>query len=200
MVRRNIIVIGASAGGVWALWHLVQGLPADLPAAVFIVVHLSAKYPSALPHILQNAGNLPVVQAVDGAEINPMRIYIAPPDRHLLVKPDCMRVVFGPRENRFRPAIDPLFRTAAVAYGKRVIGIVLSGALDDGTAGLAEIKEQGGVAVVQDPQEAFFTSMPQSAIKHVAVDHILPVADIARILKDLVEETSAMGIDEEKPL
>lgn len=188
MLRHNIIVIGASAGGVWSLWHLVQRLPADLPATVFIVVHVSAKYPSCLPHILQNYSKLPVVHAVDGAAIEPSRIYVAPQDRHLLVKSDYMCVVLGPKENRFRPAIDPLFRTAAVAHNKRVVGVVLSGALSDGTAGLIEIKEQGGVAIVQDPKEALFSSMPESAIKHVAVDYVLPAEDIARILVDLACE------------
>lgn len=188
MFRNDIVVIGASAGGLEGLVQLVDGLPADLPAAIFVVVHLSAKYPSWLPHILQKCGNLPAVHAVDGAPIEFGRIYVAPPDRHLLVKPEYMRVILGPKENRFRPAIDPLFRTAAVAYGKRVVGIVLSGALNDGTAGLFEIKEQGGVAIVQEPLEALFPSMPQSAIQHVAVDHILPVADIARVLVDLAYE------------
>lgn len=188
MFRNDIVVIGASAGGLEGLCQLVHNLPADLPAAIFVVVHLSAKYPSWLPHILQKCGNLPAVHAVDGAPIEFGRIYVAPPDRHLLVKSEYMRVVLGPKENRFRPAIDPLFRTAAVAYGKRVVGIVLSGALNDGTAGLFEIKEQGGVAIVQEPLEALFPSMPQSAIQHIAVDHILPVADIARVLVDLAYE------------
>lgn len=188
MFRNDIVVIGASAGGLEGLAQLVHNLPADLPAAIFVVVHLSAKYPSWLPHILQKFGKLPAVHAVDGAAIGFGRIYVAPPDRHLLVKPEYMRVILGPKENRFRPAIDPLFRTAAVAYGKRVVGIVLSGALNDGTAGLFEIKEQGGVAIVQEPLEAIFPSMPQSAIQHVAVDHILPVADIARVLVDLAYE------------
>lgn len=188
MLRHDIVVIGASAGGLWVLEKLVAGLPADLPAAVFIVVHLSAKFPSWLPYILQKSGKLPAVHAVDGAAIEPGRIYVAPPDRHLLVKPEYMRVVLGPKENRFRPAIDPLFRTAALAYGKRVVGVVLSGLLNDGTAGLIDIKEQGGVAIVQDPQEAMFPSMPESAIEHAAVDHILPVADIARVLVHLADE------------
>ncbi len=185
MFRHDIVVIGASTGGVWPLQELVQRFPADLPAAVFIVVHTSPKFPCYLPQILQNSGKLPVVHAVDGVAIEPGRIYVAPPDRHLLVKPDYMRVVLGPKENGFRPAIDPLFRTAALAYDKRAIGIVLSGLLDDGTGGLIDIKEQGGVAIAQDPKEAFCPMMPQSAIKHAAVDHILPVADIARVLVDL---------------
>ena len=188
MPRHDIIVIGASAGGIWSLTQLVQHLPVDFPAPVFIVIHTSPQYPSCLPDILQASGKLPAVHAVDSTAIEPGRIYVAPPDRHLLVKPEYMRVVLGPKENRFRPAIDPLFRTAASAYGKRVVGVVLSGALDDGTAGLIEIKEQGGVAIVQDPKEALFPYMPESAIKHTEVDHILPVTDIARVLVDLSGE------------
>lgn len=188
MSRRDIVVIGASAGGVASLWYLVQGLPANLPAAIFIVVHMSAKYPSWLPNILQKSGKLPSVHAVDGAEIEPGRIYIAPPDRHLLIKPQCMRVVFGPKENRFRPAIDPLFRTAALAYGERVVGVVLSGALNDGTAGLIEIKQHGGIAIAQHPREAMFSSMPESAIQHAKVDYILPIAEIASVLVNLANQ------------
>ncbi len=189
MCRRDIVVIGASAGGVATLWQLVQGLPANLPAAVFVVVHMSAKHPSSLPNILQKSGKLPSAHAVDGAEIEPGRIYVAPPDRHLLIKPLYMRVLFGPKENRFRPAIDPLFRTAALAYGERVVGVVLSGALNDGTAGLIEIKEQGGIAIAQDPKEAMFSSMPESAIKYAEVDYILPVAGIASTLVNLANES-----------
>lgn len=188
MSRHDVIVIGASAGGVASLWQLVQGLPNNLAAAIFVVVHVSAKHPSSLPNILQKSGKLPSVHAVDGAQIKPGCIYIAPPDRHLLIKPQCMRVVFGPKENRFRPAIDPLFRTAALTYGERVVGVVLSGALNDGTAGVIEIKEQGGIVIAQDPREAMFSSMPESAIQHADVDYILPVADIASVLVDLAND------------
>lgn len=188
MAEYNIVVLGASAGGVESLIQLVQGFPSDLPAAVFIVVHIPANRPSQLPQILQKFSKLPAVHAVDGAAIELGHIYIAPPDRHLLVKRNYMRVVLGPKENRSRPAIDPLFRTAALAYGKLVVGVVLSGTLWDGTAGLFEVKEQGGVAIVQDPKEALFPSMPQSAIAHVAVDQILPVAGITRFLVNLTSE------------
>jgi two-component system chemotaxis response regulator CheB len=129
------------------------------------------------------------VHPEDGVRIEPGRIYVAPPDHHLLVKRDYIRVVFGPKENRFRPAIDPLFRTAAVAYtANEVVGVVLSGLLYDGTAGLIEIKERGGVAIVQDPKEAAVPCMPQSAIKHVTVDHVLSMANMVRILSDLSHE------------
>lgn len=188
MLRHDIIVIGGSAGAIAALIQLVQGFPCDLPAAVFIVVHTSPKFPSLLPQILQRSGSLPAIHPEDGAPIELGRIYVAPPDHHLLVKRDYIRVVFGPKENRFRPAIDPLFRTAAQAYGERVVGIVLSGLLHDGTAGLIEIKERGGMAIVQDPREAAVPCMPQSAIKHVAVDHILSSADMAHVLFELSHE------------
>lgn len=193
---RDIVVIGASAGGVTSLWHLVQALPANLRAAIFIVVHMPAKYPSWLPNILDSC-QLPSVHATDGAAIEPAHIYVAPPDRHLLIEPQSMRVVFGPKENRFRPAIDSLFRTAALAYGKRVVGVVLSGALNDGTAGLIKIKEQGGIAIVQDPKEALFPGMPESAIKHAAVDYVLPIAKIAATLVKLADEPMTNG---EKPV
>ncbi|MBD0346242.1 MAG: chemotaxis protein CheB [Coleofasciculus sp. Co-bin14] len=188
MSRPEIIVIGASTGGVVALTQLIQDLPSQLPAAIFIVVHTPANLPCGLPQILQNCGKLPAVHAVDGAAIEQGCIYIAPPNRHLLVKRDYMHVVIEPKENGFRPAIDPLFRTAAVAYDKRVVGIVLSGGLFDGAAGLMEIKQRGGVAIVQDPNEALVSTMPQTAINRVAVDYILPIANMASVLLDLVYE------------
>jgi two-component system chemotaxis response regulator CheB len=188
MRKRDIIVIGASAGGVEALVELVRGLPADLPAAAFVVLHLPAHATSVLPSILNRAGALPAVHPRDGQAIQPGRIYVAPPDHHLLIKDRHLRVTRGPRENRHRPAADVLFRTAARSCGRRVIGVVLSGALDDGTAGLMVIKRQGGLAVVQDPAEALYPSMPSNARDHVAVDHCLPVAQIAPLLARLVNE------------
>lgn len=185
MPGHDIIVIGGSAGGVEALKELVSGLPPDLPAAVFAVLHVAPYVPSALPEIVSRNGSLPVSLAIDGEAIERGRIYIAPPDHHLLVEREFMRVVRGPKENRVRPAVDPLFRSAAQSYGPRVVGVVLTGALDDGTAGLAAIKRRGGVAVVQDPKEALYPSMPRSAVKHVAVDHCLPLADIAPLLARL---------------
>lgn len=183
--RHDIIAIGASAGGVEALTKLVRGLPKDLPAAVFVVVHIPASGTSLLPQILSAQGTLPAVQAVDGQAVEPGRIYLAPPDHHLLLEDSRMRCRRGPRENRTRPAIDPLFRTAAQAYGPRVAGVVLSGTLQDGTAGLSAIKQAGGVAVVQDPQEALFPSMPESALRRVPVDYVLPVPEISPLLARL---------------
>ncbi len=182
MALRDIVVIGTSAGGVHALQSLVRRLPGDLPAALFVVLHTSPGGKSILPEILSRAGALPAVAAQDGSEIENGRICVALNDRHLLVEKGRVRVVFGPRENLFRPAIDPLFRSASRAYGSRVIGILLSGTLDDGCAGLAEIREKGGLAVVQEPSDAEFPQLPLNAIHRVNVDRVLPVAEIAALL------------------
>lgn len=141
---RDIIVVGASTGGVEALAQLASGLPDDLPAAVFAVPHLSSQAPSHLPQILARSGPLPAAHPRDGEPLCHGRIYVARPDFHLMLERGRVRVVRGPRENRHRPAIDPLFRTAALAYGPRVIGVILTGALDDGTAGLYAVKQRGG--------------------------------------------------------
>ena len=199
MPGRDIIVIGASAGGVQALMELARGLPEDLPAAVFVVVHTSPISPGILPHIISRAGSLPAAHASDGDAVRHGRIYVAPPDHHLLIKNGTMRVVRGPKENGFRPAVDPLFRTAARVAGPRAIGVVLSGGLDDGTEGLALIKEYGGVAVVQDPDEAPFPSMPASAVAYVQVDHVLPVAEIPAVLARLAREPLPVGALAMKP-
>jgi two-component system chemotaxis response regulator CheB len=181
----DIIVIGASAGGVEALVQLVRGLPADLPAALFVVLHTPSTGTSALPNILGRAGPFEAVHPKDGSPIETGQIYVAPPDHHLLVKHGYVRVTAGPREHGSRPAVDPLFRTAALAYGRRVIGVVLSGNLDDGTIGLAAIKARGGLAVVQDPDDALYPGMPESAIQHVLVDHVVTIADMPPLLERL---------------
>jgi two-component system chemotaxis response regulator CheB len=185
MPSHDIIVIGASAGGVEALRELARGLPPDLPAAAFIVLHVPPSGPSMLPEILNGSGPLRARHAINGGAIEHGRIYVAPPDHHLLVERGRVRIVRGPRENRARPAADPLFRSAAYAYGTRVVGVVLSGTLDDGTAGLAAIKRRGGLTVAQDPREASYPGMPQSAVENVALDHCLPVAGIASLLTRL---------------
>ena len=185
MSSRHIVTVGASAGGVEALTRLVRGLPPDLPAALFVVLHIPADSHSALPQILSRAGPLPAVHATDGEPIKRGRVYVAPPDRHLLVTRERLRVVRGPRQNGHRPAVDPLFQTAAANYGQQVVGVVLSGALDDGTVGLAAIKRAGGLAVVQSPDEALVASMPMSAIENVDVDYCLPVADVGPLLSRL---------------
>jgi len=184
----DIITIGASAGGVEALMALARGLPADLPAAVFVVLHIPAQSASLLPTILNRVGPLVALHPADGAVIEHGRIYVAPPDYHLLIEPGQVRVVRGPRENRHRPAIDPLLRTAALAYGPRVVGVILTGSLDDGTAGLRAVKQRGGVAIVQDPAEALYPSMPQSALENVAVDHVLRLAEIPPMLGRLARQ------------
>src|SRR5688572_19965913 len=179
MQGHDIVVIGASAGGIEALIEITRGLPADFPAALFVVVHLPSYGRSLLPEILSRAGKLSAVHPQHGDEIVPGRIYVAPPDKHLLLRDGHIHVMHGPRENRQRPAIDPLFRTAAVSFGPRVVGVVLSGNLDDGTAGLQAIKLQGGTAIVQDPDTAVYQGMPQSAIENVDIDFVLPVNEIA---------------------
>jgi two-component system chemotaxis response regulator CheB len=189
----DIIVIGASAGGVHALSETIAGLPADLPASVFTVLHLSPFGRSALPAILSRACALPAAHPVDGEPIRHGRIYVAPPDRHLALETDRIRLSMGPTENGHRPAIDVLFRTAAESFGRRVIGVVLTGNLDDGTAGLSLVKDRHGIAVVQDPEEADYPSMPVSALRHVEVDHVLSVAEIGPLLDRLTREPFPNG-------
>lgn len=188
MPGRDIIVVGASAGGVEALATLARGLPADISAAIFVVLHIAPHGTSVLPRIISRAGPLPATHAWDGEPIRSGRIYVAPPDRHLLLKSGHVRVARGPTENSHRPAIDPLFRTAARSYGRRVIGVVLSGLLDDGTAGLLAIKERSGLAVVQHPDDALFPSMPRSAMDNLKVDHAVPIADLGALLVRLTKE------------
>jgi two-component system, chemotaxis family, protein-glutamate methylesterase/glutaminase len=191
MAKKDIVVIGASAGGMGALEKLVAGLPKDLPAALFIVWHLSPGVKSVLPSVLSRAGPLPAMNPKDGDPIKPGRIYVAPNDHHMLLERGYVRVTKGPKENRFRPAVDPLFRSAAYIYSTRVTGIVLSGALDDGTAGLWSIKLRGGTAVVQDPADAVHRSMPINALDNVDVDYTLPVADMGALLGRITREEAA---------
>jgi two-component system, chemotaxis family, protein-glutamate methylesterase/glutaminase len=193
---RDIIVIGASAGGVEALQKLVKGIPKDIPAAIFIVLHIPAHNPSYLPEILTRVGNIKAKSPKDREPIEPGQIYVAPPDHHMLIERDFIRIVHGPKENRHRPAVDPLFRSAARAYNRRVIGVILTGALDDGTAGLNSIKRLDGITVVQDPLEALYPSMPQSAMASVQIDYVLPIAAIATLLERLAHET----VEEIKPV
>jgi two-component system, chemotaxis family, protein-glutamate methylesterase/glutaminase len=188
MPGHDIIVVGASAGGVEALTQLVGKLPADLPAAVFVVLHVPAHVTSVLPAILSRGGPLPAAHPDDGEAIQPGRIYVAPPDSHLLIRKGRVRLSRGPRENGHRPAVDPLFRSAATAYGRRVVGVVLSGTLDDGTAGLVAVRRRGGVTVVQDPADALFASMPRNALEAVPADHVLPVALIPPLLAELARQ------------
>ena len=191
MINKDIIVIGASAGGIEALRLLARALPKDLEAAIFIVVHMSPDGPGILHEILAREGALPAVGARDWEDIQMGTIYVAPPDRHLVLDPSgYTRLTKGPKENRFRPAVDPLFRSAARAFGPRVTGVVLTGGLDDGTAGLLAIKQRGGLAVVQDPDDALVPSMPLNAKRHVAVDYSLPLVEIAPLLVRLSAESA----------
>ncbi len=199
MQKKDIIVIGTSSGGIDALKTLVAGLPPDLKASIFVTLHVAPYSLGILPEILQNAGPLPVSNANDWEQIEVGHIYVAPPDHHLLLEQSgYLRVTRGPRENRFRPAIDPLFRSAARAYGPRVIGVILTGWLDDGTAGLYAVKERGGTAIAQHPDDAFAPAMPMNAIKHVEVDHILSLKEIAPLLVRLVD--AQVGEEGTKPV
>ena len=195
-MQKEIIVIGTSAGGLEALRVLVAGLPEDLAASVFVVLHTSADSPGLLAAILERAGRLPATNAIDGDRIRPGCIYVAPPDHHMIIEPGVVRVTRGPKENRFRPAIDPLFRSAAQVYGPRVVGVILTGYLDDGTAGLWMVKQLGGTAVVQDPDDALVNSMPLSALRHVEVDYCIPLAEIAPLLVRLSSEVVEEGVYE----
>src|SRR5262245_4144777 len=192
MQGHDIVVIGASAGGVETSKELVAGLPADLPAAVFLVIHIPPESKSTLPQILTRCGPLPATHPGDGDPFRKGRLYVAPPDHHLILEGNVMRVRRGPVHNGHRPAIDPLFRSAALHFGPRAIGVVLSGTLDDGTSGLRTIKRRGGLAVVQDPNTALFSGMPASALASVDVDHTAAAAAIGPLLGQLAhQETSA---------
>ncbi|MEO5684890.1 MAG: chemotaxis protein CheB [Chitinophagaceae bacterium] len=182
-VNSRVIVIGASAGGLDALKKIIAGLPHDFPHAIFVVWHLAPSSTSMLPVILNKLNTLPAAHAIDNEPLIGGRIYVAPPDRHLVIEKNLVRVTRGPKENMFRPAIDPLFRSAAYYHRERVTGIILSGAMDDGTAGLWNIKYRGGFTIVQEPDEAEEPSMPANALRAVQVDLRLPAAAIAGALQ-----------------
>jgi two-component system, chemotaxis family, protein-glutamate methylesterase/glutaminase len=188
MAHRDMVVIGASAGGLEALQRLLAALPATLDAAVLVVLHTSNHEGSVLPNILGRAGPLPALHPCDGTPIRKGHVYIAPPNVHMIVADGHVQLVGGPRENLHRPAIDPLFRSAAAAYGARVIAVVLSGLLDDGTSGLMVVRASGGEAIIQDPDTATFASMPRSALKEVPDAHVLPLAKIPEMLVRLSRE------------
>jgi len=187
MAKHDIIVIGASAGGVEALVNLIDGFPQGFPAAVFVVLHLGEDSISFLPEILDRRGKLPARSAEDGEPIQRGRIYVAPPNRHLLIDGETIHLSHGPKENGLRPSVNALFRTAAESHGPRVAAVVLSGTGDDGTAGLLEVKDHGGLAIVQDPQEALFPAMPRAAQRTVEVDATLAVAEIPSFLTNHVQ-------------
>lgn len=191
--NRDLIAVGASAGGLQYLRCLIRELPADFPASVLIVQHLGPR--SYLAGILARDSALPVLAAESGQTIEHGHVYVAVPGMHMLVHDSHLLLRRGPRENLARPAIDPLFRSAACSFGSRVIGVVLSGALNDGTAGLRAIKRCGGLAVVQDPVEAPFPDMPASALRHAAVDHCLSVAGMGALLAQLAAEPAGTTPD-----
>jgi|SRR5688572_17152555 len=200
MAKPRIVVIGASAGGVEPLKQVAAGLPADLPAAVLVVLHVPPYQASALPEILSRAGKLPAEHPKHGRRLEAGRIYVAPPDHHMLVEGSHLAVTKGPKENRFRPSIDALFRSAAYTAGPGVIGVILSGALDDGTSGLWSVKRLGGVAIVQRPSEAQIDTMPLSALQQVEVDHEVPTAEIAPLIVKLVSSRARRRIRVPKEL
>ena len=185
-----IVVIGASYGGVEAMQKLFADLPSTIPAAIFTVLHIGP-HPSQFPDLLNDCSSLPAHHARHGELIRAGNIYVAPPDHHLSVRRSHVALSRGPRVNWTRPAIDPLFRSAAKAYGSSVVGVILTGRLNDGSAGLYEVKRRGGITIVQDPSDAICPAMPMSALKHVAVDHCVPFAAMPRILLQVCKDTAA---------
>ena len=194
--NHDIVVVGASSGGLKVLETLLRDLPAGLPAALFVVLHMGNT--SHLAHVLGRSSRWPVITAVSGMRFEYGRVYVARPGAHLLLHDQHLLLSRGPRENMARPAIDPLFRSAALTFGSRVIGVVLSGSLSDGTAGLRAIKTCGGMAVVQEPADAAVANMPASALRHVTVDHVVPASELAGLIGRLVQE--APGPSPEPPL
>jgi two-component system chemotaxis response regulator CheB len=194
MSKRDIVVVGASAGGVDALQRLCAGLPADFPAAIFVTQHLSPSARSVLPQLLDRVGPLPARSPSDGEAIEPGTIYVAAPDQHMLIRPGKVLMRRGPNENRTRPAVNALFRSAALAYGGRVIGVVLTGLLDDGTDGLIAITAGGGMSVVQDPEEAAWPSMPRNALKRDHVGYVARLDELPALLTRLVSEEAAPSV------
>lgn len=186
--HRDLIAIGASAGGIEALKQIFAKLPASLDATILVVLHQSTQSEGMLDRIFGSAGRLPAEYPKDGECMQRGRIYIAPPDHHLVLEDSRVRTIKGPHENRHRPAIDPTFRSAAYAYGRRVIGVILSGSLDDGTSGLMVIRSQGGEAIVQDPTTAMYPSMPNNALSRVPDAHVATLEQIPELLVQLVSQ------------
>jgi two-component system chemotaxis response regulator CheB len=200
MRKHDIVVIGTSAGGVGALQEILKGLPQDLPASVFIVMHLTPHIPSFLARVLLKAGRIPVQPVLGPMNFRRGHIYVAPPDHHIALSRTQVDINRGPRENWNRPSVDVLFRSAATSHGPHVIGIILTGFLDDGTAGLAAIRREGGITMVQDPEDAMFPDMPLNAVQNVQIDHVVPLSQIAPTLVNLVRsrpDRSRMRVSEE---
>ncbi len=189
MPKQDIFVIGASAGGVEALERLVAQLRPGFPGSLFVVLHLPPRTRSYLPEVLSKAGRLPAIHPENGQRFEPGHIYIAPPDHHLIVERDHVHLSLGPKEQHHRPCINVMFRSAALAYGDRVAGVVLTGELDDGTAGLWELKRRGGIAIVQNPEEAAFPSMPLSALREIEADYVVELSGIGGLLTRLASDS-----------
>jgi two-component system chemotaxis response regulator CheB len=198
MEQHDIVVVGSSAGGIPALLAMAKSLPGDYDASIFIVQHLSPDAESILPQMMSRAGPLPASHPSDGEAFEPGHIYIAPPDHHMLVEKDRILVKRGPKENLFRPSVDALFRSAGYMYGPRVVGIVLSGYLNDGSSGLWTVKRMGGVAVVQDPKEALYRDMPAHVLEYVDVDHMVRVSEIGPLL-ERISQVEALARTEVTP-
>ena len=194
-------MVGASAGGLEPIASIARALPVDFPGTVFVVLHLPQGGTSSLPRIVERAARLPVHAARDGAPVEPGTIVVAPPDHHLMLESERTRVVRGPKVNGHRPSVDVLFHSAARAYGDRVVGIVLSGSLNDGALGLGAIKRRGGGAIVQS--DAVHQGMPTSAVQHVDVDWAVPLLEIPVALTMLMatrEETRMTDRDRQTDL
>lgn len=188
MANRDIIVVGASAGGVPALIELVRNFPPGLKASVFVVLHVSPHLPSQLPQIITRSGYLKAVHPRDDQVMEQGMIYVAPPNHHMLLEDNRILIKKGPKENRFRPSIDALFRSAAYTFKTRAIGIILSGMLDDGTSGMWSVKRMGGLAIIQAPDDAIYSSMPNSVVEYVDADYTVPVSEMAGLIQQLISE------------
>jgi len=195
LLKHNIVVIGASAGGVSAVQRVVNGLPADLPAALFVVIHIPPR-PSNLSEVLNHRSSLHALEATQNQPIERGNIYVAPPDHHLFIENDRIVLWHGPKESRHRPSINALFRSAAVGYGERVVGLILSGILDDGTTGLWWIRRYGGITVVQDPAEAEFDEMPKSALSHLDAHYVLRLDEMAPLLIQLATGSNRRSVSD----
>ncbi len=195
LMKHDIIAIGGSAGALDALFEIVGAFPADLRAAVFVAIHVHPTSESSLPELLTRRGLLPAKQPTHGETIVPGHIYVAPPDNHLIVRAGVIEVSRGPKENGQRPAVDALFRSASNAFGPRVVGVVLSGHLDCGTAGSMSIKARGGVTIAQSPDDAKVAEMPSSAIRRKAIDHVLPARDIGPLLVELSDKPAGPTVE-----
>lgn len=195
MANRNIVAIGASAGGVEALRFLASRMTPDFGAAVFVTLHLSRLYRSELDGILTWAGPLPAAFAKDGELVKEGRIYLAPPDRHLIVEGHNLKLGFGPEENHSRPAIDPMFRSTAICCGFRSIGLILTGALGDGASGLQTLGTHGGITVVQNPTDATVPDMPLSAMNRMEPDYVVPLSEMPALLARLTLQPAGEPVE-----